>query len=62
MQTEEIDIQSRLKNLSEEDKNMLANNVDILYAYLDMSIDSMMKEELMLWISLLKEIDPNFEK
>jgi len=50
-----------LQNILEEDRQVLVNNIGTLYAYLDMHLDSMTGEEAVLWQTLLKELDPNFE-
>lgn len=51
-----------LKDLPKEDKSFILDNIDAIYTYLDMSIDSMTEEELIAWRSILEEFDLNFEK
>lgn len=48
--------------MTEEQKKELANNIEALYAYLDMFLDSMTKEEIKTWKEILTNIDPEFKK
>lgn len=50
------------KLLTEEQRKALPQNVDALYIYLDAFMDEMTEEEKKMWLTVLKELDPDFEK
>jgi hypothetical protein len=51
----------RMQQLTEEHKKKIAQNVEYLYAYLDMYLDTMTKDEIDMWRIVLSEIDPEFK-
>jgi hypothetical protein len=49
-----------MQHLTEEHKKKIEQNVEYLYAYLDMYLDTMTKDEIDMWRIVLSEIDPEF--
>lgn len=48
-----------MKKLPDEEIKMLTSNLDAVYVYLDLYIDSMSDEEVLFWKQILQEIDPD---
>lgn len=51
-----------MRNISEDDRKMLENNIDTLYVYLDLFMDTMSEEELLAWQEILEKLDPEYSK
>lgn len=50
-----------LRNLNNLDNiNLAEKELDALYFYLDMSLDSMNEEEKLFWLELLQKLDKDF--
>lgn len=46
---------------TEKELQHIAENIDIIYAYLDLFIDSMSEEEIAAWNEILEKIDPEYK-
>ena len=51
-----------LSHLSEEDRERITKDLDALYLYLDVYLDTMTSDELLVWMKVLEELDPNYKK
>lgn len=49
-----------MHNISEDDRKMLENNIDTLYVYLDLFMDTMSEDELQAWQEILEKLDPEY--
>lgn len=51
-----------LSHLSEEDRERITKDLDALYLYLDVYLDTMTSDEVLVWMKVLEELDPNYKK
>lgn len=51
-----------ISKITDEEINMLANNLDAIYVYLDLYIDSMTDEEVLNWEYILDIIEKITDK
>jgi hypothetical protein len=47
--------------MTDAQKKEISENLDALYTYLDLYLDTMTNDEILAWKEVLKTIDPNYQ-